>query len=302
MKITPTVLSAQKTYSTYNYKNRKQFYPAKGDVFVKEKQIAFTSKPLAQKISNRLADTASRVILSKYGKFGVREYAKLNNLEKIILSKKSVGFYDDAYKATLDASFLLKKYFDKKYGANKYVFISVGRSLETVKEALGYMGVNACILPISQLHNKKVNISDITSQKDFGEYLKYLEEIGIDAKTVKNSNKRFIFADYCSSGATLETVKRLLTSPQVGIDETKTEFIDFMELYAKIYKKVANRQRFTIPQLMEMHLNCEYFKFFSSTGVLPYYMIGKVKEAANMRSGFEAKLFNFKLMKKLIRD
>ena len=282
MKITPVVQLAQRTYSAYNYNSQKQLYLTQRDVFVKEKQIAFTSNPFAKKISDNLVDKASRIILSKYSKFGLGEYLKLNNLEKLILSKKSAGFQDYAYDATLDGALLLKKYFDKKYGIGKYVFISIGRS--------------------SQLHNKRVDISDITCQKGFGEYLKYLEKTGIDAKTINNSDKHFIFADYCSSGATLETVKNLLTSPQVGIDETKAEFIDFMELYKKLWVKVRNKSSLTIPTFMDMHLNCEYFKYFSSTDALPYYALEKVNEAVNMRAGFEAKLFNFRLIKKIIRD
>ena len=302
MKITPVVQLAQRTYSAYNYNSQKQLYLTQRDVFVKEKQIAFTSNPFAKKISDNLVDKASRIILSKYSKFGLGEYLKLNNLEKLILSKKSAGFQDYAYDATLDGALLLKKYFDKKYGIGKYVFISIGRSLETIKEAMGYMGANTCILPISQLHNKRVDISDITCQKGFGEYLKYLEKTGIDAKTINNSDKHFIFGDYCSSGATLETVKNLLTSPQVGIDETKAEFIDFMELYKKLWEKVRNKSSLTIPTFMDMHLDCEYFKYFSSTDALPYYALEKVNEAVNMRAGFEAKLFNFRLIKKIIRD
>lgn len=306
MKINPVSITTknQNLYTTNRSPIAKTgLNSCKCDVFVKSKSVSdvnFTSRGL-KSLSDKLADRVSRHIMSRFKRFGTDDFKSLKGFEKNILAKTSNGFCDDAYQATLDASGLMKKAFDKKYGRGNYVFVSIGRSLETFSEAMSYMGADTRILPISGLHGYTKGADKIISQSGFDKYRDYLKQIGLDTKSIKESGKHYIFSDYSYYGDTMRTVKEMLESEPVGIKEKYVEFVDFEPLYRELYLRSKKPPR-TIPEVMHLHLGYEYFKKFSSVKPLHYDNLQNVQKAMNSPQSYESKLFNFRLMRKLIKD
>lgn len=303
MKISPISITTQRrTFSPLNsYSVSKE--KIQNDVFVsskKKEETSFASRgSFGIKKSEKFIQRAANFVLNRYRKFSPDDYKSLNRFERGILNKVSKDFCDDAYIATLDASKLMKTHFDAKYGKDKYVFVSIGRSLEAFANAMGYMGVESKTLPISGLHGYNGGIKNIISQDGFEKYCNYLKQIGIEESAIKASGKKYIFSDYSYYGDTMRTVKDILKS--LGIKGEQVEFVDFEPLYFRLYNKSKKPPK-TFPELMHLHLGYEYFKIFATTKSLNYQNLSEVYDTVNAPQSYNSKLFNYKLMKKLLKN
>ncbi len=302
MKISPISITTQRRdfslLNSHSFPLRK----IQNDVFIsskKQNDISFASRgSFGVKKSEKFIQRAANFVLRKYKKFTPQDFKSLNKVERGILERASSEYYDDAYVAVVDASKLMKKYFDTKYGSDGYVFVSIGRSLEAFANAMGYMGVQSKVLPISGLHGYSGGYRKIISQEGFSNYSDYMKQIGIDAQVIKESGKKYIFSDYSYYGDTMRVVKDILKSQ--GIKGSQVEFVDFEPLYQKLYSR-SKKQPKTSPELMHLHLGYEYLKKFSQTEPLCYYRLGDVQDIVDAPQSYASKLFNYRLMRKFIK-
>lgn len=119
---------------------------------------------------------------------------------------------------------IVKGAFDEKYGENQYTFVSIGRSLSAMANCLNFLGIETKHVPLSGCNgtardvNKTVNT--MIEQSGFEKYKNFLE------KTLpRNANKRYIFADYASTGKTLEVFEALLNHPKVGLGSKSNRYV-----------------------------------------------------------------------------
>ena len=120
-----------------------------------------------------------------------------------------------------NAAQIIKNIFDNKFGKDNYVFISVGRSLSATAKCLEYLGVESKHIPFSGAHGFSSNIDSIIKQPEFNKYVEFLKSQGLEDKS-----KKHIFCDYCASGKTLKTFKKLIASSEVGLKSDNNIFIN----------------------------------------------------------------------------
>ena len=102
----------------------------------------------------------------------------------------------------------VKTELDKKYGEGNYILIALGRSVSSIAETLGCMGVDTKIIPISGLRNREV---DNIPEKDLHLYKTFLVQKGLSKTELdKNKEKKYIVIDYAYYGRTLEKATKLL--------------------------------------------------------------------------------------------
>lgn len=270
--------------------------PLEADSFVSsKKQLAFTSRANESKFAKKIINSVSNALLSRYKRFSKSDFQNLSKPQYCILKHASEGFYNDALEAVVDSSKVVKNVFDKKYGRDNYVFVSVGRSLECIQNALDYMGVKTKILPISGLHTTYPSAQKIMEQQGFNKYLKYIKDTVLNGESTQKSGKKYLFCDYCVTGNTLDTIKEIIQSPKVGLKSENAEFIDFVKLYEDAYYSLKSKPK-TSPELFRLHLGYEYFKMFSATKFLSANKLEKVYDSVNCAQSYQSKLFNFRLM------
>ena len=97
---------------------------------------------------------------------------------------------------------------NKKFGENNYVLIAVGRSLSSIAELMGKMGVDTKIIPLSGL--RRADIDNLSSE-GLQIYKTYLTQIGLSKTELKkNKDKKYILMDYTYYGRTLEKTEKIL--------------------------------------------------------------------------------------------
>lgn len=99
----------------------------------------------------------------------------------------------------------LKNFLDKKYGRNKYIFVSIGTSPSTIAKGLEYEGVEVKYLPGSNLQQLLTN----ENINEIAPYLNYINSLGLNRNYLKCSGKKAIFYDYTATGESLRAIKYL---------------------------------------------------------------------------------------------
>lgn len=116
----------------------------------------------------------------------------------------------------------LKKFLDKKYGKDKYIFVSIGSSPSPIGRIFEFSGVETKYLPMSDLMYAD-KYQDIVKSAGFEEYENFLKEQGISKKNIEDSKKTFVFYDFTASGKTLRIFRDLMLK-HLGLPEKQTDF------------------------------------------------------------------------------
>ncbi|MBD5403350.1 hypothetical protein HDR58_11220 [bacterium] len=159
-----------------------------------------------------------------------KTYAKLSLVKlQAIRAQMDSEFIRDA-EVLVSASKILKEVFDMRYGENKYVFVSIGRSLSAAANCLGFLGVDARQVPLSGCRGSLKDIDKIVNTMlehvGFKDYKSFLCET-----LPKNSNRRYLFCDFMNSGATLSVFKTLLNHPKVHLGSKRDQYIGINNKY-----------------------------------------------------------------------
>lgn len=163
-----------------------------------------------QKAKNLLSST-KKITPLEYRKLTPAQISAVNNYE----TKEAV---DDNIAVALP----LKDFLDKKYGKDKYVFVSIGTSPAPLGRVFEFSGVETKYLPISDLRYS-TGYRDVVEAEYFYDYEKFLEEQGISKKNIEDSKKTFVFYDFTASGKTLRIFRDLMLK-HLGLPEKQTDF------------------------------------------------------------------------------
>ena len=146
--------------------------------------------------------------LNKIGKMTFENVSKTDEKTRQFLRDNSPVRLKELAQLNCFAADKIKREFDSRFGENNYVLIAIGRSVSSIIELVGKLGVDTKIIPMSGLRRRE--ISDI-KKDDLHTYKTFLVQKGlskIDLK--KNMNKTHILMDYTHYGRSLEKTKQLL--------------------------------------------------------------------------------------------
>lgn len=183
-----------------------------------------------------------RVILNNIGKISPE---KINNLSKEL--KQSIrdctpARLKELAKMNCLAAEKIKRELDKQYGKNHYVIISIGRSLSSIAEQLGYMGVDTKIIPLSGLRTH--DVSNINSEK-LHIYKTFLVQIGLSKTDLQqNKNKAFIIMDYTKFGRSLKRAEQLLKKDELLGNAPNLISLPVSKVLGEDYEKRGFKQLF----------------------------------------------------------
>lgn len=223
--------------------------------------------------------------LTEIAKAGVSECIHASTYEDFNKYMNDVLSFTDKLKSNLD----------KKYGKDKYVFISVGQSPALIAEMLRLKGVETAICPMSGLADVPYFIHQL-KKEDLNIYLDFMKKIGLDPKRIKKSKKQYIFVDYSHSntGKSLFNFRRLI-EPH-GYDLPNISFATLQHL--------APAEDPWVRQFIENYLPDERLKFMSPIFGLSFLKMGRVQaqmdDPAYVDRGFN--MFKFLVLKRIINE
>ena len=224
-------------------------------------------------------------------KFSIRDYKKLHG-KKLETVRKACILDTYAYMAALDNvhnALKLKPYLDKKYGKDKYVFCSIGRSSVGLARVFEFMGVETKYIPISGLRNFPDFDCFIGGADGFKDYGKFLKKQGISNEKISLSDKSYLFYDYTVSGKTLSFFKDLITK-YYGIRQPNMHFLSLNDdLYNIQGNEKEVRQAF---DYIDYYLSRSNIENYSGISELRVWRLYDINNCQNPESD-EAKKFNF---------
>ena len=176
----------------------------------------------------------ARQVYSKLNKLTKEEYMSLTEVEKDFLrSENRLRIEEGMMPLDRDvrihnfAANAIKETFDKQYGKNNYVVITIGRSLSSISKTLGLKigednvkniplsAANEFFITGESLNDYEKSIKSITELYGFNTFKKYLSSIGLDKETIENSGKQYIIMDFTASGRSLAGAYTILTSNEL---------------------------------------------------------------------------------------
>jgi len=194
----------------------------------------------------------------------------------------------------------IKQIFDKRFGENKYIFVSIGRSPAMIGKVLEHLGVEVKYIPLSG----RPNISELTYNGfHTSRYIKYLKNQGLTAQNLKNSGKTAVFCDYTAFGETLKTVIKF-TKDYLHIPRNLTAFKSLNRiLLAKNSKYASTLDKANINKIEEFcnyYWNCSNAENFSHIPKLSFEDIDHAQRTMKkFRPRLLARLYDFCVMQKL---
>ena len=234
-------------------------------------------------------------LLERYKQFTVKNFRELSPLKYNALKLHTATKFQNEFKTMSDMIEMSEKWLDEKYGKGNWVFVSIGRSLEGLADSLSYKGHDARILPMSGIHHLNLTADEIAHQDDFGIYTRFIKKLGFSKDAIAKDTRHYLFADFCDTGATIQTVKKILKY-KLGIDSENVDFKDFTTLYEEAYNASARKRKYTHPIKLEKMLRLCTFKKFCRTERVECSDLQSVTKAFTHKQPINSKLFHFKLM------
>lgn len=194
-------------------------------------------------VKNANFDSNIREILSKYAQMTLDDYKHLSKLDKkylrIASNRLPVEKFNGALteKANVDdiinISKSIKSNLDKKYGKNKYVFCSIGKSPALFANVLEAMGVESKICRYSASNDKhQFYFGSAKYEKTYDYYKDYLDKMNLSADKISNSDKIYVFTDFVVSGYNLKSFQKIVEDSAIGfkLDNVKFEDMNLLVL------------------------------------------------------------------------
>ncbi len=169
--------------------------------------------PAISKIPNANLISECQKRLNKIGKITPQSIAQADKTTREYLRKLTPVRLKELAQMNCFAAEKVKKELDKLYGKNNYVLIAIGRSISSIAETLGYMGVNTKIIPLSGLRRREVKDIPVNS---LNTYKSFLVQKGLSKTDLsKNKNKKYVLIDYAYYGRTLDRAEELLKKDEM---------------------------------------------------------------------------------------
>lgn len=179
------------------------------------------------------------VALKKLGSFTVSEYKQLTQDELSCIRKLANDYiYDNSIYSKFNKQLkyheimvnTIKNTLDKNFGEGNYVVVSIGRSVSSVCNCLGYKTGKNTVKQIPLSDAKRFLCMENCKYEDFKGFCKYLDSIGLSKNEIKTSGKQYIFLDYCASGRSLKGAEKLFRSDKVYGDYDKIQFVNILDI------------------------------------------------------------------------
>ena len=236
----------------------------------------------------------------KLKNFTIAEYrqlskAEINDINKMIddsfwILHDKVKFFDYLKYHDLAAT-SIKDTLESKYGAENFVVIPIGRSLSSIGKCLGYKIGEDNVKPLPMSGTSRfIDMESAHCQKENYDVLnRYLDSVGLSKEDVKASGKKYIFTDFCHTGASLCGAEKLFKSQKVYGDFDNLEFIN-------VHNLLLN----TEPKDIQEKLETEFFRCTFKD----YSLVDQCRNLFNTKNAVikpqnyskEAKYFYFKLL------
>ncbi len=169
--------------------------------------------PAISKIPNANLISECQKRLNKIGKITPQSIAQADKTTREYLRKLTPVRLKELAQMNCFAAEKVKNKLDELYGENNYVLIAIGRSVSSIAETLGHMGVDTKIIPLSGLRRREVN--DIPSDSLLA-YKTFLVQTGLSKTDLnKNKDKTYVLMDYAYYGRTLERAEELLKKSEM---------------------------------------------------------------------------------------
>ncbi len=236
--------------------------------------------------------------MNKKDKLQITEYLMLNPDDRALIYEEITDEIDEAAELSIDIAIELKNKLDKMYGADKYIFISIGTSPTMIAKAIECMGVETKYLPISSLSRTKALSKDIIKTYDFKNYFKFLKSQGISPLNAIFNPKKLVFYDYTSTDKKKSLTKfKDIMHKGYHLPKFNTDFRslndDIMQFDISDFDKIY---------FIDNYLMNSYSAEFSSIEHLNYYDIDIANfnhSSLTRHNDKQVKLFNFCIMDKL---
>lgn len=151
--------------------------------------------------------------LDKMGNINQQSVQKLPSEVKEFLREITPKRLKELAQMNCFAAEKIKTELDKQYGESNYVLIAIGRSLSSIAETLGKMGVDTKIIPLSGLRQNDV---EYIPKDDLHAYKSFLVQIGLSKTDLKNNKeKTYILTDYTFYGRSLTRAEKLLRKDEL---------------------------------------------------------------------------------------
>ena len=205
----------------------------KNNYFTQNRPVSFKQgQDIFVRSSKKSPKTFEEIINNKR-KFEISDYKSLkpSQIEEAKKLADDTTIY--TVEENLFAGKLVKKYLDKTYGKNKYVFACIGTSPSGIGRVLEFMGVETKYFPATNFRAYQY-ISDYLDKNPETEnkYLSFLYEQGINEENIKNNNKTILFVDYTHRGETLKCFENFIKN-RAKIDNKKIEYVSLNDIFTE---------------------------------------------------------------------
>ncbi len=268
------------------------------DIFIRPKEI----------------DLKVKLILNQYPQMDLNDYRRLSETEKNLLQIKAkyLPKGDIKDKADINDAIALThtiiKKLDEEYGKGKYVFCSIGRSPALFANVLEAMGIESkiCRYSAREDYSEFSSYSIITDKHEklphiYGEYKDYLANMGLDSKTIENSDKTYVFVDYVLGGHNLKTFQEIIEDPTIGL---KLDNVKFKNMNKFFYDESSLKKR-GVDETCQRYLDYMGNSTFKSYAIVPAdksipFIQRQYSHVRNKPWNDEIKIFRFALFDKIL--
>ena len=207
-----------------------------------------------------------------------------------------------AARESVFAGKLTKEIYDKKYGENNYVVVSIGTSPAGIGKALEYMGVDVRYVPISSLSGLIGAGSYqkfFKGQKDSSKYRKFLDSIGLNNKSIKKDKRNYVAIDYTATGDSIMSASDIarcylsIKSPNLifnSINETLTD-----AMFGDLYDKYNHKDRLRLDKYIVRYMQEAEIGDYCGIPHIPCDSLGNIDNCLKESKSKDAKDFEFAL-------
>ena len=233
-------------------------------------------------------------------KFEISDYKTLSKKE--IESRKKLATEQLIYdvEENIYAGSLVKKYLDKTYGKNKYIFACIGNSPAGIGRVLEFMGVETKYFPATNFRAFPYISNYLDNHpKAENKYLSFLHNQGISEENIKNNDKTILFVDYTHRGDTLKCFEEFIKN-RAKIDNEKIKYISLNDILTEsLPVKDLNDDYFRLCDYMTRFLAAATISEYAGIPHLQIEEFENIDEIFNKKNDLTTNLFNLILIDKL---
>ena len=239
-------------------------------------------------------------IINNKRKFEISDYKSLKPSQIEEAKKLADGGVICTVEENLFAGKLVKKYLDKTYGKDKYVFACIGTSPSGIGRVLEFMGVETKYFPVSNFR-AYAGINNYLDDNPEAEnkYLSFINEQGINDEKINKNDKTVLFVDYTDRGHTLERFE-LFMKERAKVDNKKIKYVSLNDILTEsLPVKDFNEDYFRLSAYMTTFLACGQIAQYAGIPHLEVEQFENIDSIFNKNTEKKPALFNLLLMDKL---